>query len=54
MTENLELPQEDKNYWVKAMEAVMLLHLKLERRMRGVSLAYVVRQHVKMSYISLG
>ena len=35
------------------MEAIVL-HLMLMRKMRGVSLAYVVRQHVKVANIPPG
>ena len=39
---NLKVPKEDKNIRTKMMEA-MLLHPKLDSRMRDVPLAYVVK-----------
>ena len=50
-TDHLDTPKVDKNNWAKILESI-ILHLKLMRGVRGVPLAYVVRQHVKEAYIS--
>ena len=50
-TDNLDVPKVDKNDWSKTMENVVL-YLKIMRGVRGVLLAWVVRQHVKVTHIS--
>ena len=41
-TDSLEVPKADKKNWIKTMELIVL-HLKLIKGMRDVTLAYVVR-----------
>ena len=45
------MPKAEKNYWEKTMENI-ILHLKLARGVRGVTMAYVVWQHIKVANIS--
>ena len=46
---NYELPKVNKTNWEQTIEAIVL-HLKLVRGIRGISLAYMVRQHVKVTH----
>ena len=48
--DNVKAPKVDKNNWVKNMENIVL-PLKLVTGMRGLILAYVVWQHVKVAHI---
>ena len=52
-TDDLEVLNVDKNIWAKTMENI-ILHLKLLRGVRGVLLAYAVRQNIKIAHISSG
>ena len=47
------MPKVDKSSLAKTMEAIML-HLRLIRGVQGVQLAYVVREHNQVVYISHG
>ena len=52
-TDETKAPKVDKNNWAKTM-ANIVLHLMLMRGMRGVLLAYVVQNHVKVPCIYPG
>ena len=47
MTDDLKISKVDKSHWARTTKTIML-YLKLVMRMRVVSLAYVVRQNVKV------
>ena len=47
--DDLEVPKVDKSNWTNNV-----LHFKLLKGVRGVPLAYVIRQHIKVVHISSG
>ena len=51
--DDLKVPKVGKSNWAKTMEAIVF-HFKLVRGVWGVSLAYLVRQHVKVVHILPG
>ena len=51
-TDSTNAPKVDNN-WAKTMENIVL-HLKLVKGVRGSSLAFMVRHHIKVAHISPG